>query len=239
MNISTILKVGPYILIAVLIYLWQNNLSEKKEVAKDLKKETDKNVTLNAKYEATKDFVNKLQTTKTSTEVYYKNKSGKEHRKYTVNLNKKDKLITKLRNKQPKTVIVYDTTTNIQTVSDGFIAEDLTLDYVVETRGILLNIDFEWEVKEKTIIKNNIIYETVYKDKDVFIKKTNWIFNYNYGLSSNFNYHDFNVTYTTKIGIGINFGVSFIDMKNPINYVNDVPVIDKEIIPKVGVSIKF
>lgn len=212
-------------LLLLSLFLW--NGERKKRISKESELKVTEKMLASKEIElaTTKDFNNKLQKAKTRREVYYtvredsiskfyKHRVSYAHRK----LSDAEKKLNEALREAPDTVLIEETGQAPKTLSDGFKKDNLTLRYDIFYQGEIFDIDFDWEIKEKVVENNHIIYE----DRPVYVptEKSFGYASYSYGGF----YHDFQVGYVSKKGIGINGGGIYLDNK---------------VSPKIGVTIRF
>ena len=209
--LKQILTFAPLLAAIVLFFLLSNANSKKSELSLENKELSNDNYKKDIEIETKNDFITKLQKTKTQIEVTFKEEKGKYHKEYTSNLKKKDNLIARLKNKPPQYIIVKDTATDINTLSDCFKKPNLTLDYTLKYKGEFLGIYFDYTVKQKIVTKDNIIYESYPVEKIKYVKTNFFQISYSYGLSTDHKIHDFSVAYITKFGVGFKLGAELFD----------------------------
>ena len=202
------LKFAPYLAVVILFFLLQSALKDKKYLDSEFTELNQKYITCDANLKSAKDFVNKLQKAKTKVDTVYKIIKGDT------------KIIYKTVFKTPDSVSVIDTTNNIKTLFDGFKNDELELNYLATYSGEIYDINFDWNIKEKIVIKDHIIYETVYKDKIVYKNKSYYYASYYYGDIL----HDFNFGYVSKSKIGFGCGAT---------------IFNKNVYPKFGITVLF
>jgi len=214
------LKYSPILIAVVLFFLWSNSKNKCSRLeAQKIEWKID-STSLNAELLATKDFVNKLQTTMTRKEVYTQEKIGSIHKEYGSKLSRKDKLIARALDKNPDTVLIENTYTHIKELEDSFKTADLDLKYLVFYKGSIESIDFDYTVKEKTIIQDHVIFE--YVDRPVYLaeKKSYYYASYSFGGVV----HDLEFGYVSK---------------NRIGFKAELSLFDKKLYPKIGAVILF
>ena len=209
-NLSLLFKYfgyGASIAAIVFFFLWSGVKKDLETSNKDLEAEKNNVISLTAQLQAQKDFTNNLQKSFKKRDTAFKEEIGQIHVDYTSKLKKRDNLIRKYKNKPPEYILIHDTTSDIKTLKDRFKTPNLTLDYSLKYKGDFLGIKFDYRVKEKIVVEDNIIYEDVLVDRPVYIKSNYFIFEYDYIISSASKNHDFSVGYITKSGFGFRTGV--------------------------------
>ena len=202
------LKLAPYLAVVVLFFLWQGVLKDKKYLDSEFTELNQKYITCDADLRSAKDFVNKLQKAKTKVDTLYRITSGDTKIVYDTVFSTSD------------VISAIDTTKDIKTLSDGFKTDELELNYFAKYSGEIYSIDFTWDVKETVVMKDHIIYETIYKDKIVYKNKSHYYASYYYGSVL----HDINFGYISKSNIGFGCGVT---------------IFNKKAYPKIGITVLF
>lgn len=149
------------------------------------------------------DFINKLQKAKTQEKEYFILKTDSISKKYKSEISYYKKLWRDALNKSGDTVFVEnesDSIFSIKTLSDGFKVDNLSLNYTATYWGGIENIDFTWDIKEKLVEKNHIVYED--KPVNVPTPMAHYLLSYHYGGF----YHDFEFAYFSKGAMGIGGG---------------------------------
>lgn len=214
------LKFAPYLALVVLFFLWQGNRKDIKILKNENKSLKQDSITLTADLKSTKDFVNKLQNSKTKTEEYYKDKIGSVEKEYKIVVSYKDKLLSQALNQAHDTTFIANVNADNKTLSDSLKTADLNLKYSIDYWGEIYNIGFDYKVKEKTVIQNHVIYEPV--DRPVYVcnPRSYYYASYYYGGSM----HEINFGFISKKNIGFGGGIT---------------IFDRKIYPKIGVEIIF
>ncbi len=205
-NLLKYISAGAVVAAIIFFFLMKDARKDNKIKDSAIYQLKQDSISVKAELNATKDFVNKLQNSKTKQETTFKEIKGRIIKTYNKELRKRDNLITRLKNKKPEYIIVKDSATDITTLSDRFKTSDLTLDYIAKYKGEFLGITFDYKVKQKIITVDHIIYEPKYIPKPYPVKRNYFQFIYNYVPSTTHNIHDFNVGYVTKFGVGFNTG---------------------------------
>jgi regulatory protein YycI of two-component signal transduction system YycFG len=213
-------QIAPIILAIIFFFLWKGQKTETKHKNTQLFELREDSISTHAELGAVKDFVNKLQQSKTQVEETYIDKIGHWEKLYAEN----SKKLSEALNKPPQTIIIKDTVLGIETLSDVFKTDNLILNYTTKTKGNLLKIDFDYSIKEKIVTKEHIIFEDKPYSVIVPVKKSHLVLNYNYGMSKLYRIHDFNISYLHKDNFGVNAGLILIDNNK---------------IGKIGISVYF
>jgi len=202
------LKFAPYLILVILFFLWSGSVKDNKIKDSCISSLRQDSILLTADLKAQKDFTNKLQKAKTKIDTFYSFKIDSITKHYKYKVSYAGKKLSEALNKDADTTFIYCPVVDVQKLSDGFKKDDLTLDYDIFYKGEILDIDFDWEIKEKIVVKNHIIYEDVIVEKPVYLKSSYFYGAYSYAG----NIHDFNIGYIHK-NIGFNSGAIFFDKK--------------------------
>jgi len=202
-----------------LFFLWKSEKKENSQYSSKIEKYRSDSVFMSEKLRASHESYSKLEKAKTKVEIFYKDKNGSITRNFESKLDHERKLRRLAEMKPNDTVYLQKEDNTPKTLYDTFKNDDFTLRYSIDYYGGIFNVDFDWDLKQKTAIKEHIIYETIYKDKIVYRDKYHHYVSYSYG--------------------GVLHDVEFGMFKKNMGFQGGVVFYDKKVLPKVGVSVLF
>lgn len=154
--------IGIIVILGAFVFFSIKSCQKNSEIVESLQKDT---VKLNLKVDFLQDFANKLQTAATEKTVKFTNKYGKLSKKYNIDITKYRYLLAKAESKSIDSIFIPTLSPDIKMVKDSLKDEDLFLYYKALVWGELLEISFDYRVKEKLVIEKKIIYEDRFIDR--------------------------------------------------------------------------
>lgn len=207
--------IGIILILGVLGFFSIKSCTKKADEIETLQKDTAK---LNLKVNFLQDFANKLQTAATEKTIEYTEKYGNLSKKYNIDVTKYRYLLAKAENKPPDSVFIPSEDIGVKLVSDSLRNEDLFLHWRALVLGELLQIDFNYQIKEKSVVEKKIIYEDRFVDKPfaVWYPKRHLYCTGAIGIKGRA--FSFGLLYTTKKRLLLGLSYDMVILDNTYNY---------------------
>lgn len=216
----------PYVLILIFGTMWYFEKDWRLSLKSELNEITIKYDSVNILIGIKDLDYSDLEASKTSLDTFYSQSVGNLKWYYEDLIKETANNSAVALNEPLETHISIDTSTNIKTLIDTVSLDNSILRYKALYSGLFHSIKFDWQIEKETIVKENVVYKTIYQEIEIPERRSYFYASYLYGGDI----QDINLGYISKRRIGIAGGVSYLNK-------NILP--KSKVYPKIGVIFVF